>query len=400
MGLPFVIVEGTVLVVDDQGNLGEIIPKTAPNPVGEKKNRIATQSVLQGSNAPYYECEVDLVDGRKRILTDSIVRVEQIFGFDDFADTWFGVPVAGAIGDTVRVQIVEGPHDTTNPDRDAPAVDLTYTLIAEDVGDELQLRDNIISALNADSNFSPHWKASSIKDNAIIHITSKYMGEFGERPTVDDFQVTSTGTTEVFRYHDVIIRRGKQNTGARDPRDKRLVTVGVSGEVTTVPGEVGDLYIENATYNSSPDLRVDGSVTPVIFSIPLSTEKDVFIRELRFYGGGAGIRFGQFLSKNQPLSVGVEVNIKSDDQTLILPPIQTTEDFKNKFSFGSGANFRIDVQAGSDQILAVLFFETPFPLRKIGTFTTDDYVQVHIHDNLLAGLSEFEFMAVGFEREP
>ncbi len=103
--------------------------------------------------------QVETVAGKNRLLTDAVVTVEEIFGQDPIPDSYFTIDAAGAIADTVRLQVAATTGDTTTPDRDIAAVDETYTLIAADVGDELELRDNIITYLNGQSGFNASLKA-------------------------------------------------------------------------------------------------------------------------------------------------------------------------------------------------------------------------------------------------
>ena len=407
MAIPFIITEGTSLIVDVNGNIADIVTGIAG------KNRLAVDSSLVGNDGTL-RADVVSKNFRNALVTDASVTVEQVFGFDDFADSWFRIDEAGGIGDTIRVQIA-GYIDPTGSERDLPAVDVTYTLVAIDVGDEHKLRDNLILALNADTNFiNAKWKATIIKDNAIIHIGSKLIGEIGERDTSGDLTITVTGTT-VYSFqnsdNDRFLRRGKQNSGARDPRDRRLVTIGISGEVQAVPGAAGDLFFQNATDDGTPiadqggtgdaSLLVNGSLgTPIEFTIPPDTEKDLFISEMRFYGGGNGIQYGNFVSKNSALTNGIKVTIRSDEVEKTFFPIRKTEDFKNKWSFGSGTNFKLETPSGTDQFIAVLQFENPFPLRKIATFLSgDDFIKVEVRDSLNSGITELEFMAIGFKRE-
>ena len=411
MGLPFVIVEGTVLIADKNGELADIVTSVAD------KDRLAVDATLRGGNdvggGTYLVPDVILKNFRNALVTDATVTVEQIFGRDGFADTWFFIDNAGLNGDSLRIQI-PGYTDPTAPnERSVPATDVTVNVTASEAGQENELRDKIITELNADANFSPHWKASiAIKDNPVVHIVSKYIGEKGDRigPGIILTPTGSVVTSYQNGDNEDIIRRGKANSGQRDPRDKRLVTVGVSGEVQAVPGAAGDLYLQNLTDDGTPtpdqggtgdaDLRVNGSGTPQEFFINPDPLEDIFITELRFYGGGNGIQFGQFISKNSPLTNGLLVEVRSDEQVLDFPPIRTTEDFKNKWSLGSGANFRLDIVSGTDQFLAVLLFENPFPIRKAGTFQSgDDYVKVFVRDNLNSGLTELEILAFGFRRE-
>lgn len=407
MGLPFSIIEGVVLLTDQNGNLADIVTGQAG------KDRLAASSTLIGGNdasglGDYLAADVIVKNNRNALVTDATVTVEQVFGRDGFADTWFWIDESGAIGDTIRIQIA-GFTDPTSPfERSVPAIDVTVTNTALEVGDENKLRDLIITELNNDTDFQNHWKASiAVKKNPAVHIVAKEIGEIGDRLFVGDFALTTTGGN-VARLENTdnsqVLRRGKGNSGARDPRDKRLVTIGISGEVQAVPGAAGDLFLENATDDGTPlgsaDLRVDGSTIQQQFMIIPDLVEDIFITEMRFYGGGNGIQFVNFLSQNGPLTNGIAVEVRSDEEVLNFPLIKATEDFKNKWALGSGANFTLHIVSGVDQFLAVLLFENPFPLRKAGTFQSgDDYIHVHINDNLLAGLTELEFLAFGFKRE-
>jgi hypothetical protein len=396
MGLPFTIVQGLIGVMDTAGNIVETALTAG-------KRRLAAQSTIIGTNEPYYEAHVIYKNGMPRLVTDSTVTVEQIFGQDDYADNWFWIDYAGATGDTVRIQI-PAFVDPTGTEMYVPPSDITITLTSLEAGKEIALRDKIIAVLNNTASFSQYWKATVIKDNAIVHISSKFIGEIGERLGINGLVITTTGTTQIRRAYEDIKRRGKANSGQRDPRDRRLVTVGISGEVTAVPGAVGDLFIRHVTNNviygplGFDDLRVNGSVTPVPFNISPDTTMDIYIKELRFFGNGNGIKFGQFLSTSA-LTNGILVEVKSDDKIITFDPIRTTDDFKHEFSFGTGQGFQLHVQSGRDDFLAAFTFDSPFPLRKIGTFATDDYIRVTIRDNLTSGLLVLQFIAFGFKRE-
>ena len=68
MGLPFVIVEGTVLIVDVNGNIADIITG-----IGDGKKRLATQGPLQGGNAPYLNADVVSSGSQNRLAVTSQV---------------------------------------------------------------------------------------------------------------------------------------------------------------------------------------------------------------------------------------------------------------------------------------------------------------------------------------
>lgn len=361
---------------------------------------------LVGKNGDRVDVSPD-GSGTNRLATDAVVTVVSQLGFDDIADSWFAIgdfddstgADAASAGDTVRVQIAAGDDATRYP-----AIDVTYTLVAGDLTaqfPEVTIAKNVASALNADSTFRSLWTASTVKDNGIVHVSSKLKGEMGERPNTNDFTVTPTGGVTVTVGFNTIVRRNKTTSLRRDSEDPRIGILGISGSVEVTPGALGDLFIKNALNGGSSSLLVNGSGTPVDFTINAATDEDIFIQEMRFYGGGNGIKFGQFLSKNTKLTNGIEVTIQSDNESITLPLIKSTEDFKNKFAFGSAAagQFSVDVQAGADQFLASFSFATPFPLRAVGSFTTDDFIRVRIRDDLTSGISTLEFIARGFNKE-
>jgi len=357
---------------------------------------------IQGSDGNYV-ADVELVNSKRRLLTDAIVTVEEIFGQDPFPDTFFTIVNAGAAGTTIRVQVAATTGDPTTPDRDIAAVDLTYTLVAADVGDEIKLRDNIITYLNAQSSFSASLKAQKVKDLAIVHITSKFRsmtGEFYERPGVNGFQVTTTGATSVLVAFDNVKSRGKATSLARDPDSPhRLGILGISGSVTVTPGGISDLFIDKLLNVASPDMLVNGSVTPVTFTLPTSSLNDKYVQRLRLVANGNGIKFGQFLSQNSSLTTGLLIEIKSDNIVTTLPVIKSTDDLKHLFSFPP-TGFSLHVQAGRDDLTAEFQFENPFVIRRTGTFTTDDYLKVTVRDNLTNNILYLESIAFGFEKEP
>lgn len=349
-------------------------------------------------------------DGLTALVTDATVVVESTFGFDQQPDTFFRIIETGGAGTTWTIDIAGTANDPTTPDRDVPAYQKVFTVQAGEVGDEIALRDRIIQELNADSTFrnTVYFKAQRATDRAIVHIYSEKFsasGEFFERPNAGDFTVTIGGTPGdgvVVVGFDNIISRSKPVTISRDlDSPHRLGLFGITGSVNVTAKELSDLFIEEAKNGGSADMTVNGSGTPVEFSIPAQVGKEIFIEELIFDGQGNGIKFGKFLNQNSPLTNGVQVEIKSDDVITTFPIITTTEDFKNKWAAlsGNGANFRIDVQAGADEMLAILSFNNPFLVRAQGTFTIDDYIKVTINDNL-TNVSRFSFRAKGFEKEP
>lgn len=90
--------------------------------------------------------DVTLDGGKNKLETTASISGSIVDrGRDSKPDSYFTITAAGAISDTIRLQLVATIGDTTSPDRDIAAVDETYTLVAGDVGDELQLRDNLVT---------------------------------------------------------------------------------------------------------------------------------------------------------------------------------------------------------------------------------------------------------------
>jgi hypothetical protein len=336
-----------------------------------------------------YDADVILEDGVRKLMTKANVSVESIFGYDDIADCWFFITGAGSAGDTIVTHIRQ--KGSVNYDT------VTTTLTSNEAGNIYKTTDLVVTTLNANSTFKQNWIASKTRDNAIVHITSIWYADYGERSGANDFFTSTTGTTTTSDGQDRIIRKGKVVSLARDAYDKRYGMLGVSGEVQVTPGSIGETFDINALNGSSTSLCVNGSSTPVVFSIPAIADYDQYISEMKFYGAANGIKFGQFLAINAELTNGIEVKVKSGDKTRTFPLIKSTDDFKNKW-VNPASNFAIHIQAGRDGIIAMKDFPSPFVIRKQGYYTTDDYIQVKIQDNLTT-VMYLEFMVAGFKEK-
>ena len=147
-------------------------------------------------------------------------------------------------------------------------------------------------------------------------------------------------------------------------------------------------------------MRVNGSVTPVLFTIPADASETKFVESIRIESSGNGIKFGQFLSKSGAggLTNGLELIIRSNNSVLTFPVLTVTESFLNEFALG-GDNFDLFIQAGGDQMRATLSFAAPFELQKVGTFATDDFIQLKVQDNVSSGLTSLQALVFGFMRE-
>lgn len=368
-------------------------------PIGNMSDALKT--VIQGGDGEY-TADVLLREGVKYLQVFGVQAIESLRGFDPIADTWFYIGTeldskgAGQAGDTVRVQIAAG-DDLVK----FPAIDVTITLTASEANDETALANLVVSNLNADTNFSLNYFARRLDEQATtVYITARQPGPAGERPNLNDFQVSSTGTTVVTRAFDRIERRNKITSLARDPANPTLGVLGISGSVTAGEGDVTGRIIEFAEdINGSSDLRVNGSINnPQSFRIEASPDKERFITSLRFEALGNGIQFTNFLSQNKSLDNGILITIRSNDSQITLPEIKNTEDFASFFSRGD-SDFDVYDVSGTDYFRATLSFAAPFQLFKKGTFAQDDFIEIQIRDNLNSGLRRFQFIAFGFERE-
>jgi len=367
-------------------------------------NNDAIKTAIQGDDGNYC-ADVVLQNGIKRLQTTGLVQIEELFGQDNIADTWFALGTfedcsgIDSAGDQIRVQIAAGCDAIENP-----AVDYTYTVTAADMSatfPEISVRDNMISGLNADTNFKKSWDADSVKDNGIVHISSIFRGEFGERSTSGDFSVTvTTGSSVVTAAFDNVIRRGKSTSLSRDPDDKRIGILGISGNVSVSASTINNIFeddLYNATYGI--DMAVNCATTPIVFRLEALTDYDLFVEEIRFHGVANGIKFSQFLNLNLSLTNGIEVLLQSDENLTDFRHIYITDDFKARWASIGG--FQLNVQAGYDHFSSIRRFDsTALPIiRAAGTFTTDDYIQVTIADNISA-IGTLYCTVIGFKKEP
>jgi hypothetical protein len=351
-------------------------------------------------------------DGVVAMPIDGTVTVQSTFGADPLPDSYFQIINTGLAGDTITLYIAGTNGDPTTPDRDIPSYTKVFTVLAGEVGDELALRNRIVSELNLDSGFklTRLLKAQVVQDRSIVHISStafSLSGEFYERPLAGDFMVNTTGTAQVIVGYDNMISRSKPVVLDRDPNNPhRSGVFGISGSVFVTAKALEDIFIQDATnmtYGSN--MLVNGSLaTPIDFYVNASPTTDIFIEEMIFDGQGSSIKFAQFLSKSTALTNGILVTIKSDNVITTLPLIKNTEDFKNKFAAlsGSAYAFSIIAQPSLHDMLAIFDFKNPFVLRVQGTFGVgnDDYIKISIRDDLSSGNTRLNFRAKGFEKEP
>lgn len=349
--------------------------------------------------------QVILDGGVNKLAVLATTVVEQVFGQDPNATTYFffGNTLAdangiGNSGDTVRTQI---PAAVSPLNTLYPAVDVTTTVTPACVADSRPERCVALDHcddLNNNANFTAaQWRCDVIKDFGAVHISSKLFNEWGQRTT---WTVTCSGTTICNEAEADINRRGKPTELSRSPNDLRQGVLAIQGSVTTIPTAIGDKFSSYLLNGGSSNMLVDGSVTPVDFEVVADTggitAKTRLIENIRCFGGGSNIKFGQFLSKSGgPLTNGILISLISAGETFTFEPIKSSESWKNIFSTVPGTDFRLDIQSGSDQFIAQFRPPIPFQLEP----NSSDKVQAQVRDNLTSGIQQLECYVFGFEIE-
>ena len=363
------------------------------NPYTEA-NPLRTQTKIYGADG-VYTADVVYEDGLRKLATTKKVQIESLAGVHENASNYISWKEV-SVGDTLRIEI--------DPTPQSPYLDKTFTVQAGE--DRFAFAVRIELELNQDFvEFQPWFKATLVDDNSILFIEAKNIGEAGANEAIDSFRVTGTGTIAltVFKGYDNWYMRSSTIQASKSSKDPRLGVFGVEGTVETRSADVTGLFAVQPYANNDPlqvDMDVNGTLNnPVEFTFPMDLLDDIFISEIRFFGLANGIQFTQFLSQNQPLSNGIEIEIKADNSVITLPIIYTTEDFADKFAFGGGDNFSLYIQSGVDKFLAS-FTSVTFPLRRQGTFGTgnDDYIKVRINDNI-SQITQLQAAVVGFRQE-
>lgn len=365
-------------------------------------------------------------DGVKAVAVDSRTVVESTFGSNSVPDAYFRIINTGSAGCTWTLYVAGTSNDPSSPpDRDVPAYTKVFTIQASEEYDEIKFRDRVITELNQDPVFKNDCllKAQRATDRAIVHIFSTAFtlsGEFYERNTPGDFSVTIGGSPAdgvVVVPFDVLATRNLPVATIPDfDSPHRLSRFGVTGDINISFKDLDDIFVQYATDDGTPtpdaggtgseNLLVNGSVTPQLFTIPAQAETDVFIQTMIFRAQGNGIKINQFFAKSGAggLTNGVVVTIKSDDVVTTFLPLRTTADFKNRWAALSGtlATWEQALEAGADEVTAILNFQNPFVIKAQGTHGAgnDDYIEVKIQDNITAGNAKFDFLVRGFEAEP
>jgi len=325
------------------------------------------------------------VGGEKQLAVKATINIEELLGKFVFAQSFFTITTTGAIGSTIRVEIADD------------SIDVTSTVTASESGDPIEFAKLVVSDLNADSNFNAVFFAIKGESDSRVFIVALLPGPSGERADVGDLVVTFTGSTGVLD-DDQILQGMKPLALFPNRKDRDIGNINVQGTIFSIPAGVSKRFFSFMENGGSSNLRVDGSSTPVTFTVqPQNSADEAIVTQIRCYGGGTSIKYGQFLSIPSSLTNGIEIEIQSEEEIFTFSLIKNTEDWKNLFAVPGGDDFQLSFQAGADQFIAIFDPGVPIPLKKLGTFTTDDSITVKIQDDLTGTqLKQLECAVLGF----
>jgi hypothetical protein len=149
----------------------------------------------------------------------------------------------------------------------------------------------------------------------------------------------------------------------------------------TSVGITGLQYEGQLTFASSPSMNVNGSVTPVTFTLAPDPTYDIVVTTMFFYGVDGSIKINNFLGQASALTNGISVTFKSDQVVTTFETIKTTAQLAK---FATKGGFDLLTEAAGDACFAHRELEPGFIIRKQNTFGAgqDDYINCIIRDNL------------------
>ncbi|NBT49980.1 MAG: hypothetical protein EBT12_00230 [Marivivens sp.] len=171
--------------------------------------------------------------------------------------------------------------------------------------------------------------------------------------------------------------------------------------------DITKIYRENLKNSAgSEDMRVDGSTTPVEFSVSADPEVDIFITTVSFLISDAGATlkdFGalaeltngcDFYYSNSQGEVNIATGLKTNFSLIRL--------CSGLPSFGDGANaFRgANVTGTAEAFFPIFSFQTfglPFGVRLAAGSVQK--IGFRVNDDLSTGLEAFDAICYGFERK-
>lgn len=149
-----------------------------------------------------------------------------------------------------------------------------------------------------------------------------------------------------------------------------------AGDIVSFPSVSESIKNEFVLNTSDPDLRVDGSTTPVVFEYTSDPVHDIALQEIRFTMAANSITFGTeyFGSTSGPLSSGLLVEAVVASGAVTLYNMVQNESFVN---FASPGGFEW-VVSSKDMMTSAYVIGGGLVLRA----NTADKVRVTVRDNL------------------
>jgi len=335
-----------------------------------------------------HHADVFLEDGVRKLQTNATATVESLFGEAVLPFTAIRILTVGANTNTIRVQI---PDDSVDVTTTKTASEVTLNDLAKKV------RDN----LNAASSFNTLYKASVPRDSNLVCIEALLIQT--RRPDSGDVVVTSTGTITFTLVWDTILDQSLALALFPHPKDCTKGTISVVGEINVLASgrPPKRILLHNST--ASPDMSINGSVTPVVFKLSnnasYDSTRDMIVTELRFEATANTMTMGsqKYVGINA-ITVGHLFEIRSDGNLEYNENMKNLTDVFHSFAFGEGSKFQLEIGSGDDSLVAV--FARPFFIRKAGTFGTPDDITVTVRDDLSSTqIVKLQVAAVGFFEE-
>lgn len=347
----------------------------------------ALKAGLQGHDG-VHTADVFLEGGIRKLQTNATATVESLFGEAVFPFTAIKIHNIGANGDTIRIQI---PDDS---------IDITTTKTASETDDN-ELAKKIKDTLNANGTFSAKYKASTPRDSNEVCIEALLIQTL--RPDSGDVVVTSTGSLTFTLVWDTVKDQSLALALFPHPRDCTKGTISVIGEIGVIESGRPPKRLLLQTSAFSPDMSIDGAVTPVVFKLSnnalYDNTRDFVVTELRIEATANTITNGsdKYIGIAS-LTNGHLIQIRSDGSLEYDENLKAMHDIFHAFSFGTGSRFDLQISSGDDVLVAS--FARPFFIRKVGTFATPDDITVTVRDDLSSTqINRLQMSVVGFFEE-
>ena len=162
------------------------------------------------------------------------------------------------------------------------------------------------------------------------------------------------------------------NINIKDGTGKgNTLKVGDEGEISTVqhPHPPSDEQLTAYPFrqyftdsNGSIDMRVDGSVTNVEFTIEASAQVDIYVKTISIVIADAGASLGEWGNTNSPLTNGIEFKWKSQDigEVIIADALKTNGDFVRLALGDPSIDVASNFTGASEAFLPVIDFTKTF----------------------------------------